>query len=290
MNQAWGQQKDLREVIDLFYNQANLWNKNHFGNIFHKKKRIMAQLDGVQRAMAIQLLSALVTLENHLLKELEVVLEQEKDLWALKSRINWMILVDRNTSFFHVSTLARRKRNLITAIKNEVGECLTEEREVASHIREGFIKLYTTSQEAITWEIKHNQSWQAKLSNEEKVNLSHMVTNEEIKTALWSLKAFKAPGPDGLHARFFQRFWHVVGGSVRDEVHAVFRDRKISNYLNKTNIVLIPKTQGPEAIGNYWPISLCNAVYKIVSKIIVGIIRPFLDQLISPCQAAFVQR
>ena len=68
------------------------------------------------------------------------------------------------------------------------------------------------------------------------------ITNEEIKTALWSLKACKAPGPDGLHARFFQRFWHVVGGSVRDEVHAVFRDRKILNYLNKTNIVLIPKT------------------------------------------------
>ena len=95
-----------------------------------------------------------------------------------------MILGDRNTSFFHVSTLARRKRNLITAIKNEVGECLTEEREVASHIREGFMKLYTTSQEAITWEIKHNQSWQAKLSNEEKVNLSHMVTVRD-----------RAPGP-----------------------------------------------------------------------------------------------
>ena len=73
------------------------------------------------------------------------MLEKEKDLWALKYRINRMILGDRNTSFFHVSTLARRKRNLITAIKNEMGEWLIEEREVASHIREGFIKLYTTS-------------------------------------------------------------------------------------------------------------------------------------------------
>ena len=73
------------------------------------------------------------------------MLEKEKDLWALKYRINRMILRDRNTSFFHVSTLARRKRNLITAIKNEMGEWLIEEREVASHIREGFIKLYTTS-------------------------------------------------------------------------------------------------------------------------------------------------
>nr|XP_023916394.1 uncharacterized protein LOC112027993 isoform X3 [Quercus suber]XP_023916396.1 uncharacterized protein LOC112027993 isoform X3 [Quercus suber] len=191
----------------------------------------MARLDGVQRAMANQPLSSLVTLENHLLKELEVVLEQEKDLWALKSRINWMILGDRNTSFFHISTLARRKRNLITAIKNEVGEWLTEEREVASHIREGFLKLYTTSQEAATWEINHNQRWQAKLSNEEKGCLSRMVTDEEIRTALWSLKAFKSPGPDGLHAGFFQRFWLIVGGLVRDEVHTAFRDRFCGQFI-----------------------------------------------------------
>ena len=46
------------------------------------------------------------------------MLEQEKDLWALKSRINWMILGDRNTSFYHVSALARRKRNFIIAIEN----------------------------------------------------------------------------------------------------------------------------------------------------------------------------
>ena len=59
-------------------------------------------------------------------------------------------------------------------------------------------------------------------------------------------------------------------------------------YLNSTNIVLIPKTQGPETIGSYRPISLCNSMYKIVSKILVGRIRPLLDQLISLCQTAFV--
>ena len=115
-----------------------------------------------------------------------------------------------------------------------------------------------------------------------------MVTEEEIKAALWSLKAFKAPGPDGLHADFFQRFWLVVGRSISEEVLAVFREKKIPDYMNNTNIVLIPKTQGPESIGSYRPISLCNSVYKIVSKILVGRIRPLLDQLVSPCQTAFV--
>ena len=160
----------------------------------------------MQRALANQPSSSLVALENQLIKELDVVLEQEKDLWALKSRINWMILGDRNTSFYHVSALARRKRNFITAIKNEVGEWLTEEREVANHFREGFIKIYTTAQEAATHDFNYNLQWQPKLLSEEKNSISHMVTEEEIKSALWSLKAFKAPGPDGLHAGFFQRF------------------------------------------------------------------------------------
>ncbi|XP_075665271.1 uncharacterized protein LOC142634916 [Castanea sativa] len=166
------QPKKLMEKIDIFAKQATLWSKDHFGNIFHTKKRIIAHLDGVQRAMASDPSSSLVNLENHLIKELDIVLEQEKELWALKSRINWMVLGDRNTSFYHVLAITRRKRNLITAIKNGVGEWLTDEREVA----------------------------------------------------LWSLKAFKALGPDGLHAGFFQRFWHIVGGSVREEV----------NWQNKT--------------------------------------------------------
>ena len=52
------------------------------------------------------------------------------------------------------------------------------------------------------------------LSDEERDSLSSSVTDEEIKASLWSMKANKAPGPDGLHARFFQLFWPTVGESV----------------------------------------------------------------------------
>ena len=114
------------------------------------------------------------------------------------------------------------------------------------------------------------------------------MTEEEIFAALWSLKAFKAPRLDGLHAGFFQRFWITVGDSVREEVKKAFRERKIPKYLNNTSIVLIPKVQGPESIGNYRPISLCNSIYKIISKVLVGRIRPLLDRIISPYQAVFV--
>ena len=51
---------------------------------------------------------------------------------------------------------------------------------------------------------------------------------------------------------------------------------------------LFQKIQGPETLGNYRPISLCNTVYKIVTKIIVARLRPHLEKLVSPLQSAFV--
>ena len=40
----------------------------------------------------------------------------------------------------------------------------------------------------------------------ERENIGGVASKEEIKAALWSLKAFKALGPDGLHASFFIDF------------------------------------------------------------------------------------
>ena len=80
----------------------------------------------------------------------------------------------------------------------------------------------------------------------------------------------------------------VVGDSIKREVKQIFIVNKVPDFLNRTNIVLIPKIAGPETLSNYRPISLCNSIYKIVSKIIVARLRPHLDKLISPLQSAFV--
>ena len=50
-------------------------------------------------------------------------------------------------------------------------------------------------------------------------------SEEEIKSAIWSLKPFKAPGLDGLHVSFFQIFWLMVGKSVMEEIRKVFAEK-----------------------------------------------------------------
>lgn len=84
-----------------------------------------------------------------------------------------------------------------------MGEWLYEENEVKEFIRDDFNNIYTISLPSASRSCPLISQWQAKLSDEEKSSISGGVTEEEIKVALWSLKAYKAPGLDGLHAGFF---------------------------------------------------------------------------------------
>ena len=140
-----------------------------------------------------------------------------------------------------MSTLAKRKRNYIASVKDDMGEWITNDKEVTEFFRKGYISLYSTSHDTAT-RIPHlSAQWHGRLSEEAKSSLSTMVSSEEIKSALWSMKPYKAPGPDGLHAGFFQRFWLITGDSVIREVERVFATSRVPDYLNKTLIVLIPK-------------------------------------------------
>ena len=56
---------------------------------------------------------------------------------------------------------------------------------------------------------------------------------------------------------------------------------------NTTFIALIPKSSWPETYSDFRPISICNLVYKIISKTIANIINPFLDRAISKEQFVF---
>lgn len=58
--------------------------------------------------------------------------------------------------------------------------------------------------------------------------------------------------------------------------------------FNLTTIVLIPKTRNPQEMKEFRPISLCNVLYKICSKVIALRLRECLDDIISEEQSAFV--
>ena len=76
--------------------------------------------------------------------------------------------------------------------------------------------------------------------------------------------------------------------SERKEIDNIFMSCKIQEYLNRTLIILIPKCNNPIGLCNYRLISLCNSVYKIVTKLIVVRICSFMTDLVSPLLTSFV--
>jgi hypothetical protein len=53
-------------------------------------------------------------------------------------------------------------------------------------------------------------------------------------------------------------------------------------------LVVVPKSAHVTTASNFRPISCCNVVYKIISKILVDRLGHALDGIISPMQNAFL--
>jgi hypothetical protein len=127
------------------------------------------------------------------------------------------------------------------------------------------------------------------ISEDEARDLYLPVTKMELKSVLSQFKRDKSPGPDGWTVEFFLHFFDLVsedllafggGGLIR------------WSYSRKSKfhfLSLIPKINKPQTFGDYRPISLCNLVYKVISKVIANRIKPILSRNLSAEQFGFLE-
>jgi len=92
---------------------------------------------------------------------------------------------------------------------------------------------------------------------------------------------------DGFSAGFFQKAWCDVGRNVSVAVLSFLNGGPFEATINSTNLCLIPKIPSPESVKDYRPISLCNVVYKLISKVLANRLKVVLPHINSPGQSAF---
>ncbi|KAL5752312.1 hypothetical protein ACOSQ2_022819 [Xanthoceras sorbifolium] len=276
----------IKEKVDRLTEHLRTWKYEVFGYIFKNKRRIMARLQGVQNCLSRGFKTHLAIFEQNLANEYNKIIEQEELFWLQKSRNCWLKEGDRNTKFFHLSTLVRRRHNKLEGLKDTRG-MWTVDKEAIKNIAVNYFKdLFKSNNRDCDYD-SIPRLFQS-INDREKAYLNSKMSLEEVKISLFGIWGMKAPGPDGYSAAFYHHFWDMCKSDLYTLVDGCFEAGRLKEKINQTLITLIPKVTSPLDMTQLRPISLYNMNYKVISKVIVQRLRGLLPNLISPNQVAFV--
>lgn len=169
--------------------------------------------------------------------------------------------------FFHASTTCWKKCNKIEKIENEIGDVVNDPAHVRNVARDYFQDLSQSRQGKYEPVISCMEPCITLEDNEE---LIRPFTRKEFSMVLKQMDADKAPGPDGFNPGFFKHLWVNYGDAFFQAGCRWLEDGSFPPTLNETNIALIPKIDSPESRKDWRPISLCNVLYKVISKVLAN--------------------
>jgi hypothetical protein len=200
--------------------------------------------------------------------------------------MHWLKEGDMNTKFFHMSASTRQRAKKIEKLINEDNIAVTGQSdlcEVAKNYFDNLFKANSTMHDPVLSLIG------SKITQDDNAKLLAPISKEELKEALFQMHPDKAPGPDGFNPAFYQHFWELCGDDIYEAAKEWLERGYFPSSLNETNICLIPKCENPSSMKDLRPISLCNVLYKMVSKLLANRLKGCLERCVSEEQSAFIE-
>ncbi|KAL9679281.1 hypothetical protein QQ045_017139 [Rhodiola kirilowii] len=262
------------------------WNDEKFGKVGQRIKELKQELELIRLCNRD---TETIKKEADTIAKIDEWRLREEVLWRQRSRAEWLKEGDRNTSYFHAKASQRKKINTIKRLQIREGEWISDEGMIRDLIREYFTNIFSSStgNSDVNYENQFRDI-KRRITSEMANKLCDPVTALEVQAAIFQMSPTKAPGPDGFHALFYQKYWHTIKDSVTTIILKVFNEGRMEEGMNDTIIVLVPKIKKPKRVEDFRPISLCNVSTKIVMKILANRLKDILPHIISDTQSAFV--
>jgi hypothetical protein len=280
---ARGVEISLMEKCNDVHSELHTWDRDVLKGPARKLKELKRDLEQLRRG---PMNDVALAAQKEIQLQIEITLEKEEMFWVQRARANWLKHGDRNTNFFHRMASKRKKQNTIKFLMDDNGIKHEDKDSMCDVVYNYFSDLFTS--EVSEPDVSVFEDVQTLVTEEMNRGLLAPFTAEEVKKALFQIGDLKAPGPDGLHSIFYKRFWEMLGDHLIKEVLEAIDNISVPEGWNNTTIVLIPKIDNPEKVTQFRPISLCNVVYKVISKMLSNRLKLYLPDIISDHQSAFV--
>ncbi|KAG7563869.1 Reverse transcriptase zinc-binding domain [Arabidopsis suecica] len=229
--------------------------------------------------------------ENEAYARWDRVSDLEEKFLKHKSKLHWLQVGDKNTKAFHRAAATREAQNTIREILSNDGTVKVKKEEIkaeAERFFREFLQLIPNDYEGITI-TDLQQLLPFRCSAVDQQSLIRTVTDEEIKKVLFSMPNDKAPGPDGYTSEFYKAAWEIIGKEFTLAIQSFFTKGFLPKGINSTILALIPKKTEAREMRDYRPISCCNVIYKVISKIIANRLKTVLPKFVAGNQSAFVK-
>jgi hypothetical protein len=198
---CWDKNRHVHDNLQALQHNIKEWKFLSFDTVIERKKELMARIGGIQKSMYTGgNLRWLRGLEKKLQSELAEILKKEEMMWFQRSRAKWLMDGDRNTRYYHLKTINRRRYNNVIMLRNDVGEWVEDPVQLQSMVNNFYYDLFSKSNER--WEWMQADVTFPILNRETFDMLGMPIEDQEVKKALFSMSPWKAPSPDGYPAGF----------------------------------------------------------------------------------------
>ncbi|KAL5554075.1 hypothetical protein UlMin_041476 [Ulmus minor] len=301
--EAWADEEECSNIIKSHWNSSpttNLagvanklrlcatdledWNMESFSGLKMQVRKLKTAFDRIDKKLSCHNWKE----HQRLGKALDALRYKEERYWRQRSKDSWLKCGDRNSKFFHQKASARKFKNSITGLVDFNENWCDEEEGMAHIIQNYFVTLFTTSSPSSVDFDRVLVSIERKVTPQLNEQLEQVFVAEDVKTAVFQMAPTKSPGADGMSAIFYQKFWPIVGEEVTAACLGFTNGGLPLGSINETIITLLPKIKNPTRITEFRLISLCNVLYKIISKMLANRLRKVMGSIISEEQSAFI--
>ncbi|XP_073367935.1 uncharacterized protein [Aegilops tauschii subsp. strangulata] len=232
------------------------WSKNisRLHVAIENTNKTLLELDNIEdrRPLTIPERNFRNILKKHLLR----FLQHQKEYWKKRCTIRWIQFGDENSNFFQTVATERYRRNCTSSLKTVDGGIVEDHAGKESILFEAF---KARMRQANPSPMKFNLD---NLLKDDMLfaNLVAPFTEKEIDDVVAAMPPDRALGPDGFNGVFLKACWPILKEDFYLLCQEFHQGGLNLESINAGYITLIPKTNSPDNVNDFRPITLLTVV------------------------------